>query len=577
MSTGDFLHYEALGIAKLLRTRTLAVPFYQRSYSWRSENSADTSDVDEKLQVVDFWTDLQASFVNKTSYFLGTAVVARSGDDGRQLVIDGQQRLATTSILIAAIRDKFIDEGEHQFGESTQQEYIGKFDRRVGSDRPIFILGAEDRAFYEQRIVHQDKTVLPVNNSQALMLDAYEYLRARVDEFSDQAGTAWRDRLNDLTIWLDDDVQVVAIDVATEADAFLIFETLNDRGADLTIADLLKNFLFSQAGNRLDEVRDLWVGTLGNLNIDKVGNQRFTDFARHLLSSKSGRTRERDVYQRIKSLVNNPSSAVAFAQELKDASRLYYAILTSDSEYWADFKPTVVNATDVLVELNLEQYRPLMLSVLSTFEKSEIERFIPALVSWVIRGLAVGSLGAGAAETAFSEAARDIRGGKIKTTEEILSSTRVGNLVPDDSSFEPAFATWKVTRGPLARYLLRVLELVKRGDEEPELVVNPDVEAVNLEHILPRNARLSEWPSFSEDEQKTYVHRIGNLCLLQRGPNGRIGNKGWAIKQPILALSNFELTKDAAGEEDWIKDSIDQRQSELARLALSAWPRHPRE
>jgi uncharacterized protein with ParB-like and HNH nuclease domain len=113
MPQDDFLKYEASGIAALLRTRSLSVPFYQRSYSWRSAESsgsgAETSD--DKLQVVDYWTDLITSFHNKVSYFLGTVVLARGGADGRQLVIDGQQRLATTSLLLAAIRERFNAEG----------------------------------------------------------------------------------------------------------------------------------------------------------------------------------------------------------------------------------------------------------------------------------------------------------------------------------------------------------------------------------------------------------------------------------------------------------------------------------
>lgn len=571
-----FLAYEAVGIAKLLRTRALAVPFYQRSYSWRTATEGGAGEHgSEKLQVVEYWSDLQASFTNRDSYFLGTTVLARDGEEGRQLVIDGQQRLATTSLLLGAIRDEFYDRDEKDFGDSTQQDFLGKFDRRARADRPKLILNSDDRDYYERRIVQRDETVVPINSSQTLIQGAFSYLRERVTAFAEQAGTGWRDRLNDLIGWLEDDVQVVAIEVASEADAFLIFETLNDRGADLTIADLLKNFLFSQSGPRLDEVRDSWISTLANLNIEKVGNQRFTDFARHLLSSRVGPTRERDVYQRIKSEVSTTAGAVSFAQELKDSSRLYYAILSSDSEYWGDYAASVSDAAEVLVELNLEQYRPLMLAVLAKFDKSEIERFVPSLVSWVVRGLAVGSLGAGVAESAFSEAAREIRNGKITQTGEILN-TRVGNLVPIDSEFQAAFASWRVMRGSLARYILRALELKERGESEPELVVNDDVDAVNLEHILPKNARLEDWPSFNEDEQRSYVHRIGNMALLQKGPNGRIGNKAWGVKKPVLSSSRLLLTNAAGAESDWTMAVINQRQAKLAELAVQTWPRTPR-
>lgn len=579
MTQGNFLSYSATGIAQLLRTHALAVPFYQRSYSWVAKEDSDfvTAQEIDKLQVVDFWADLSASFSSKTSYFMGTVVLASSGEDGesRRLVIDGQQRLATTSLLVAAIRDRYRAGGKDEYADSTQQDYLGKFDRRAGGDLPKLILNTDDRDFFEKRIV-RGEVVEPTNYSQGLISEAYVYLCSSVNSFADGHGTAWREKLDELVEWLDAEAQIVSISVESEADAFLIFETLNDRGADLTVADLLKNFLFSQSAQRLDEVRDNWVATLTNLDIERVGNQRFTTFARHLLSSKYGRTREREVYARLKSIVDSPASSVEFSQELKDASRVYYAMLTSDSDFWAEYPASVASAASVLAELNIEQYRPLVLAALTVFPKSEVVRFMPALVSWVVRGLAGGTLGAGTAEAAFGEAARDIRAKKITTTEEILSKSRVGDLVASDTGFERVFSVWRVVRGPLARYILRTLELQARGESQPELVVNEDVTSVNLEHILPKNAKPSDWPTFASDDQKAYVHRIGNHALLQTGPNGRIGNKGWGIKKPILAVSSFELTKAAAAESDWTSSTIEARQQYLATLAVLAWPRDPR-
>ncbi len=578
MAQDDFLRYEASGIAALLRTRSLGVPFYQRSYSWRTSEDQDPrhESGEDKLQIVEYWNDLIGSFHNRTSYFLGTVVLARDGGEGRQLVIDGQQRLATTSLLLAAARDRFSAGGAEDYANSTQQDYLGKFDRRVGADRPKLILNTDDRDFYERRIILKEAKE-PQNFSQRLLLDAYTYLSERVDEFATAHGSEWRSKLNELVEWLDKGAQIVAIDVATEADAFLIFETLNDRGADLTVADLLKNYLFSKAENRLDEVRDNWVSTLVNLDIDRVGNQRFTSFARHMLSSKYGRTREREVYGRLKSIVTGPASSVSFSQELKDSSRVYDALITADSDYWDDFPSSVASAAEVLIELNLEQYRPLMLAALAVFPKAEATRFVPAMACWAIRGLAAGTLGAGSAELAFCEAAREIRAGKVTTTEDILLKTRVGPLIPTDGEFEAIFSAWRVTLGAVARYLLRALELEKRGDPEPELVVNDDVELVNLEHIYPKSAKTADWPKFTADDLRTYVPRIGNMCLLRKGPNGRIGNKPWSVKKPVLQSSALFLTTETVTYGDWSRETIDARQKDLAKLAVKTWPRMPRQ
>lgn len=157
MPQDNFLRYEASGIAALLRTRSLAVPFYQRSYSWRTLEGTDgrVGSTDDKLQVVDYWNDLINSFQQRVSYFLGTVVVAHEAAEDRQLVIDGQQRLATTSLLLAAIRDQFFERGQDQYGKSAQQDYLGKFDRIAGCDLPKLILNTDDHDFYDRRIVKQ--------------------------------------------------------------------------------------------------------------------------------------------------------------------------------------------------------------------------------------------------------------------------------------------------------------------------------------------------------------------------------------------------------------------------------------
>ena len=98
-------------------------------------------------------------------------------------------------------------------------------------------------------------------------------------------------------------------------------------------------------------------------------------------------------------------------------------------------------------------------------------------------------------------------------------------------------------------------------------------EQVNLEHVLPKRASSADWGNFSPDERRDYLHRLGNLSLLPKGPNGRIGNKPFAAKKPLLAKSSFALTAEIGLEADWTKDAIKARQARLAELALKVCPR----
>lgn len=100
------------------------------------------------------------------------------------------------------------------------------------------------------------------------------------------------------------------------------------------------------------------------------------------------------------------------------------------------------------------------------------------------------------------------------------------------------------------------------------------LQGVNLEQVLPKRAKASDWgAAFSADERKEYLHRLGNLALLQKGPNGRIGNKPFSDKKTALSGSGFKLTKEIGGEVDWTKQMIIARQERLAALAVKVWAR----
>jgi hypothetical protein len=147
-------------------------------------------------------------------------------------------------------------------------------------------------------------------------------------------------------------------------------------------------------------------------------------------------------------------------------------------------------------------------------------------------------------------------------------------IIPTDNEFEDAMTVARVPRANLARYYLIALERGNSGDSEPEFVPNSNEEQVNLEHVLPKRATAGEWgKQFNVDERRDYLYRLGNLALLQKGPNGRIGNKPFATKAPILAKSSFALTAAIGIETDWDKERIKSRQRTLAALALRVWPR----
>ena len=193
-------------------------------------------------------------------------------------------------------------------------------------------------------------------------------------------------------------------------------------------------------------------------------------------------------------------------------------------------------------------------------------------MAWSVRGLIVGSFAGGTAEKAYANAAVKVRSGNIKSVDHLFAELQ--SIVPTDEQFESAFATALLPRSNLARYYLIALEKGKKGDPEPEFVPNSDEEQVNLEHVLPKNASEAEWgKAFKPDERRDLPYRMGNLALLKKGRNGKIGNEAFTAKKPILAVSQFDLTKEIGAEADWTPAGIATRQERLASLAKQVWPR----
>ncbi len=552
-------HDDAIG--HVLADRVLSVPVYQRSYSWDRE------------QVEEFWTDLRDTFATAgQEYFLGNLVFAEEGAEDRELaIIDGQQRLATTLILLACLRDEHEERGESEAGREVHSTFVATYDPRAKEERPRLRLNSEDNPYFRGLVVDRVSAADsdPQRKSHELICEAYLALRARVRTMAEGAGDGWYDTLLLLREFLEKRLRVVVVDVPTEADAFLIFETLNDRGADLTIADLLKNYLFRRARSDLDTVRAAWMFALGALDIS-AENRVFTSFLRHFWSSKYGATRERDLFRSIKDRVSTRAHAVDVAEQLRTAAHHYSAILNSDHDFWRELGDSARANVESLDRLHLEQLRPLLLALMQHFSPAPLQEALRSLVSWGVRGLIVGGIGGGVAEKAYCDAAVGVRKGTIKGIDDLLTS--LGSIVPTDEEFGAAFRIRRVTSARLARYYLHTLERVALRKAEPELIPNQDADQVNLEHILPRNPTPGEWP-FTAEEHGIWVGRLGNMVLLAKGPNDRIGNKPWTVKKPVLSASDLQLTARAGGNRCWRQEEISEAQANMTILALKAWPR----
>lgn len=389
-----------------------------------------------------------------------------------------------------------------------------------------------------------------------------------VSTLAKSAGSNWKSEFAKTYKSLNQLARVVTVTAPSESDAFVIFETLNDRGADLTIADLLKNYLFSRAGVDIAVIQERWQSAQTIL-LEYQDEKEFVTFLRHLWISMYGATRERDMYRSMREKIKSRSDVASFSKSLVDGAKAYGALLSTENDFWNGYSDQDLSFLSALIQFNLQQSRPTLLACVQMLPKAEIQRVLKAFVAIAVRGLVAGGIGGGQGERYFGEAAVAIRS-KAATTAAVVVA-KLTPITPSDTEFQRAFSTFATGNNRFARYLLIAIERALETDPEPEYVPNEVADQVNLEHILPKNAKSADWPAFTNDERAIFPYRLGNMTLLQKGVNGKIGNKPWSFKKPGICGSKLKLNVDVCSQLDWRTGEIESRQLNLANMAVSIW------
>ena len=551
----DHIEANLDGIGHLISDRKIETPAYQRSFAWGKE------------QVSDLLRDIgDAIRANAPEYFLGT-IVLTPGGNGRLHVIDGQQRLASSTIFLAEIRNYFSERKDDERASIVQSTYIAQLDRRSLEAQPNLLLNQDDNPFFQEIIVNNTDTEWSTEAHKRIReakLIAQEFVQTIVQP-SHEPTTV----LNDWLDYIESHVKVIVVTVSSEANAYTIFEVLNDRGIELSITDLLKNYLFRMSGRRLPEVQSAWTSMRSRIeSVDR--EQAIKTFIRHAWSSTHGLTRERELYDKIKDRIAGTQQAVDLAVELDRSAADYVALYDAASPRWRVLGARVQDAVFSFRELRVVQNRPLILAILRQFDDAEIRRSLPMLVSWTVRFLICGSGGSGTLENLFSTSAQRITAGEVVSARQLLDCNR-GSL-PSDERFKEAFSRATVTKNFLARFYLRAIESFTRGDREFRVSQHHD--DVNLEHVLPRHPDANV-ENFSEEDVANFHKKLGNLTIIDSSLNVAADNAAFEDKKIVYAQSRIQITRSLADLPDWTIQAIEDRQNELAQTAVQVWRLRP--
>lgn len=534
------------------------VPPFQRTYAWGA---------DEINQLVDDVFGEPAG--SELPYFLGSIVLAHKEENGRAgpaLVLDGQQRLTTISLMVAALTDKAIKSGAEDAND--YKTYL--FSRRERRERRARVtLQNEDQKVYQSLVREPSDYDQPRFKGTQIAAGLGKIYNA-IEKYSSSmqtpgTGSTPYEAMLDRLLY---DVEIVKITTPSENDAFRLFETLNDRGLALSAADLIKNKLFSRCGSELEDAIDAWSSIIALTRSDDI-----VGFLRYFWIAVYDFVRKRGLYDKYRRHIDtlDPTEATLFALELDDAAKDYEQIIDPKTSSWGS------ESADTLERLNTygaRSCRPAILAC-SKFRSSDLQRILGVCESITVRYSIVGEKNPNRLEVIYSEMCKALRD-RDATLVEIFGSSPLLDLlgeVPSDEEFGSKLKSAQISSITTAwrEILVRLNHRMSTGETRIE---SPN--RVHVEHILPQNPRATALTEagISREYAATLASRLGNLTLLSGRRNRELSNKPFSEKLNSYTTSEIAMTRGLGEFDGWDEYQIEARSKRFADLAVDTYP-HP--
>ncbi len=536
------------------------VPPFQRDYSWTEENWED------------LWQDILVLHDNpNSSHYMGALVLQNSNTSDKEFtIIDGQQRLATLSIIAIAVIEKIkqlVERQQEPEENKKRQEilkgnYLSYSDPRSLRDSSKLLLNENNNDFYQGNLINFRKplNVRSLSKSEQLLWESFQYFSQKIDEL-DNVITSGEKLAEILTDTIASRLLFIQINVEDELNAYTVFETLNARGIELSSTDLLKNYLFSlfQGPDDLNEAQRQWRRIINTVRMEK-----FPEFLRYYLSLKRTQVRRNRLFKLVRQSVKDAQQAFDLLDGLEDYSSLFIALSNSNDEFWND---TPENKTYIrqLTLFRVKQAYPTLFAAYRQFSPENFTRLLKLVCAISFRYTVVSSLNPNQLETIYSRIAIAIISGEITHPRQVFEKMR--SLYVADDKFSQDFSLLSIpTKGQkkkLVRYIICQLERDASGID-----VNED--SFSIEHILPESPSASWQQDFTDSQVEQMVYRLGNLTPLEPSLNREIGNDIYCNKQAIYQQSVYKLTQNIVAEE-WTPDTLARRQEYLAKRAVNIW------
>ncbi len=581
-------------------TKRYQVPRYQRTYAW----------TEEQWEVL--WEDLL--FVHRgseTFHYMGP-LLFQEGKDAQQLdtfwIIDGQQRLTTLVLLaLAAIHQFHVwAEQHHNRGDEEEadrnQERARIFRRRfIGEKEPTALyyrsrleLNRTDNPFFQDllndRYVRRSPVLARLPESHRRLWACYCFFRRRIAEQFQEVPSSSQALAEFLERDISQGLLFTRILVADDANAYLLFETLNARGIELAPNDLIKNYIFAVLAREsvpeqdIDHLIARW-----DQMIESLGAREFIHCLRAYVNSHTSPVvRGERLFRHVKTHITDRDVAQTFIEDLDTKAALYMALRHPADEFWNTW-PDVHRLRFFLSLLRLfsvRQHVPLVFALYDAIhsgrcDQRELIALLRDIVIIAFRYNVVGKRNPNIMEKVYNGVATEVRQGRLRRRSQIWN--RLRELYLPDNEFEQSFANIALSTSRLKRlvkYVLLSLEAYRQAPQQfrfdrPDLLAMLDDSRITVEHVLPQAVTEAWAAAFPAHEQGAWVYRLGNLTLLEDTLNREAGSRPFKEKREIYRRSRFLLAQDVARREEWTAETVLRRQQELARDAVRVWRLDP--
>ena len=542
----------------LKKSPQFVIPIYQRTYSWSEK---------ECLQL---WDDILRTGSDEkiTAHFVGSIVYVEKGlysvaNQSQLLVIDGQQRLTTITLLIEALaRSLGNSDPIEGFSAKILRDYYLLDPREEGEKKYKLVLSQTDKA---SLIALLDNNPEPQDSSVRIK-ENFDFFIKKLEE-----------EKNNLASICKGLAKLIIVDISLSRDQDnpqLIFESLNSTGLELSQADLIRNYILMRLEPELQSKLYNQYWRPMEIDFGQEGYAVYFDgFMRHYLTVKTGVIpKEREVYEAFKQHAHSQkdSGVEILVADIRTFAKYYCAMALNaetDSELKMAFHDLRELKVDVAFPLLLELYNDYDKQILSTDELLEIVRLIE---SYVFRR-AICSIPTNSMNKTFSNFSRNLK------KDRYLESVQANFLLlpsyrrfPNDEEFKREIKLKDVYNFRSRSYWLRRLENYGRKERVP-------VAEYTIEHIMPQNENLSaEWKAELGSEweriQNTYLHTLGNLTLT--GYNSEYSDRPFIEKRNMtggFTESPLRLNKEIADKEHWTEEDILNRAEVLAGQVAKVW------